>query len=78
MYAERNDWVELINCIDDALYYASSDKVREDFELSLKSKFNLSLLGKVKWYLGMRITQNKDFISLGQDHYTNNTIYRFE
>ena len=64
MYRKGNVWIKLINYADDALYYASSDNVREDFELSLK-KFNLSLLGgETKWGLRMRVVQTKDFISL--------------
>ena len=78
IYRKGNDWVKFINYEDDALYYASNDKVREDFELSLKSKFNLSLLGEARWYLGMRIIQNKEFISLDQDQYVKNTIARIE
>ena len=43
-----------------------------------KHRFDLILLGEAKWYLGMRITQNQDFISLDQDQYVKNTISRFE
>ena len=64
--------------VDDVLYYASNDKVREDFEFSPKNKFSLSLLGEARWYLGMRITQNKEFILLDQDQYVKNTISRIE
>ena len=78
IYRKGNDWIKLINYVDDALYFASSNRVREDFELSLKNKFNLSLLGEAKWYLGMRITQNRDFISLDQDQYVKNITSRFE
>ena len=78
IYRRENDWVKLINYVDDALYYASCDKDREDFELSLKNTFNLTLLGEAKWYLEMRIKQDKDFISLDQDQYVKNTISRFE
>ena len=78
IYRKDNDWIKLINYVDDALYFASSNRVREDFELSLKNKFNLSLLGEAKWYLGMRITQNRDFISLDQDQYVKNITSRFE
>ena len=53
VYRKGDDWV---NYVDDALYYASNDKVREDFDLSLKNKLNLSLLGEARWYLGMMIT----------------------
>ena len=78
IYRKVNEWVKLINYVDDALYYASSDKVREDFELSLKNRFNLTLLCEAKWYLGMRIKQDKDAISLDQDQYAKNTISRCE
>ena len=68
----------MINYVDDALYFCSNDTVREDFEKSLKRKFSLTLLGEAKWYLGMRITQNKDFISLDQNQYVNNITSRFK
>ena len=45
----------MINYVDDALYYANNDNFRMDFELLLKKRFNLTLMGEVKWYLGMRI-----------------------
>ena len=68
----------MINYVDDALYYASDDKTRESFELSLKNKFNLTLLGIAKWYLGMRIKQEDDYITLDQDQYVKNIVTRFE
>ena len=55
------------NYVDDALYYASSDKVREDCELSMKNRFDLTLLGEAKWYLGMRVKQDKELTSLDQN-----------
>ena len=53
----------MINYVDDALYYANNDDVRQNFEKKLSKRFHLSLLGKAKWYLGMRITQNRDNIT---------------
>ena len=47
----------MMNYVDDALYFAGSDKNRMKFEISLK-KFNLTLMGIAKWYLGMKITQH--------------------
>ena len=52
--------------------------LEKNFELSLRNRFDLSLLGETKWYLGMRIIQNKDFISLDQNQYVKDTISRFE
>ena len=40
---------------------------QKEFESSLKKRFSLSLLGQAKWYLGMRIKQEKDYITVDQD-----------
>ena len=38
----------MINYVDDALYYAYNDNVRQNFEKKLSKRFHLSLLGKAK------------------------------
>ena len=80
LYIYRNDtqWIKLINYVDDALYYFDSEQTKDDFEKKLKSKFNLTLMGKAKWYLGMRISQNKDTITLDQTQYAKNITSRLE
>ena len=78
IYRNGNDWINIINYVDDALYFASNYKVREHFELTLKSKFHLTLMGEAKWYLGMCIRQHKDYIILDQDQYVKNITSRFE
>ena len=68
----------MINYVDDALYYSNDDKMKKFFEKRLSKKFHLSLMGKAKWYLGMRITQKVNYISLDQDQYVTNITARFE
>ena len=46
----------MINYVDDTVYYANNDQGRHNFENKLFKRFHLSLLGKVKWYLGIRNT----------------------
>ena len=58
-----NDWIKLINYVDDALYYSNNDNFRREFETALKKKFNLSLMGKAKWYLGMKMNKTMIHIS---------------
>ena len=52
--------------------------MKKNFEKRLSKKFHLSLMGEAKWYLGMRITQKKNYISLDQDQYVKNITARFE
>ena len=78
IYRNKNDWIKIINYVDDALYYANTDTVRKFFEEKLSKRFNLKLIGEAKWYLGMRITQNSEYIMLDQDQYVKNITARFE
>ena len=48
VYRIENDWIKIINYVDDALYFASNDKVREHFELTLKNKVPLDFDGRSK------------------------------
>ena len=68
----------MINYVDDALYYTNNDNFRMDFELLLKKRFNLTLMGKAKWYIGMRIREGKNHIMIDQDQYVKNIVSRFE
>ena len=78
IYKKDGDWIEMINYVNDALYYCSSNKVSNYFETTLNSKFNLTLLGKVKWYLGMRTVQHDGLITLDQSQYNKNITSNIE
>ena len=54
--------------MDDALYFANNDKIREYFEVTLKNVFSLILIGKSKWYLGIIQTS---ISSIGTKFYVN-------
>ena len=68
----------MINNVDDALNFSNNSGLRNEFESSLKKRFNLSLLWQAKWYLGMRIIQEKEYVTIDQDQYTKNIVSRFE
>ena len=78
IYRKDNDWIKIINYVDDACYYCSNDEVRIKFENKLKKRFNLTLMGEAKWYLGMQIKQYKDHITLDQHQYSKNVTSRIE
>ena len=78
IYRNKKQWIKPINYVDDTLYYFDLDQTREEFGNELKSKFNLALMGKAKWYLGMRISQNQNTITLDQSQYAKNITSRLE
>ena len=50
MYIHRKgqNWIRLINYVDDALYTSNNEETRLEFETKLKKKFNLTLMGQAK------------------------------
>ena len=65
--------IQLINYyVDDVLYNSNIDTFRENFEKQLKKRFNLSLLGEEKYYLGIIIKQTAEYTTLDQDQYIKN------
>ena len=78
IYKEGKQWIKLISYVDDACYYCDSDDTRIKFEKNIKQRFNLTLLGEAKWYLGMQITQHDDHVTLDQYQYSKNITTRIE
>ena len=73
VYRKGNNWVKLINYVGDAIYDKSSDKVREDFELSIKRDLIHPYLVRQKVFenkdnpkLGFHITQPR---SICEEHH---------
>ena len=55
--------------VDDLLVTGSSLKLIEDFKLEMATKFEMSDLGMLTYYLGIEVLQGEDGIVLKQDRY---------
>jgi hypothetical protein len=42
------------------LYIGSNDAIKEEFEDSVRNRFEVKFLGPAKWFLQMRLHQHKD------------------
>ena len=78
IYKKDKNWIKIINYADDACYYCNNDETRKEFENKLKKRFNLTLLGEAKWYLGMQIKQHEEHIGIDQYQYSKNVTSRIE
>ena len=55
--------------VDDLLVTGSSLKLIEDFKLEMATKFEMSDLGMLTYYLGIEVLQGEDGIVLKHDRY---------
>lgn len=55
--------------VDDLIITGGSDRAIEDFKKQMKSKFSMSDLGLLSYYLGIEVKQTEDAITLCQSAY---------
>ena len=63
--------------VDDVIYTSSSMIMREAFKASMKKEFAMSDLGKMKYFLGVEVTQDKKGIFINQRKYASEVMKRF-
>ena len=69
-----DDWLKLLNYIDDQLYFGSSDNDEKRFEQAVRKEFDMDPKGDVDWYLSMSIQRlEKDYI-IDQTRYCLNLL----
>ncbi|RMZ74983.1 hypothetical protein DV736_g6713, partial [Chaetothyriales sp. CBS 134916] len=77
-----NNWLIILFFVDDIIYiYRNSNQLQADeFRQQLSSKFRITDLGDLKWFLGIRIVREraKRRIWLCQDSYIDNIATRFK
>ena len=74
----HDDFLFLLNAVDDLLYFSNSSALRAKFEQDLTARFDVDLIGQAHWYLQSRVSQNADFsIGLDQARYSSLILSRF-
>ena len=55
--------------LDDLLFTGNDDKMLEEFKSSMKREFDMTDLGRMKYFLGIEVTQRDDGIFISQKKY---------
>lgn len=55
--------------VDDLLFTGNDDKMLEEFKSSMKREFDMTDLGRMKYFLGIEVTQRDDGIFISQKKY---------
>ena len=80
IYMKRvgNEFIAILNAVDDQLYFATKPELKEWFEKVTKSRFDVKLMGQANWYLQSRIIQHTDYsITLDQSRYAALTCNKY-
>ena len=80
IYIKRTDqdFIAVLNAVDDQLYFATDPSLKTWFEDATRKRFDVQLLGQAVWYLQSRITQCTDYsIILDQSRYAALVLQRY-
>ena len=72
-----NDILVVQIYVDDIIFGATNVCLCEEFSKVMKSEFEMSMMGELKFFLGLQIKQAKDGIFINQAKYTKELIKRF-
>nr|GEX67428.1 hypothetical protein [Tanacetum cinerariifolium] len=63
--------------VDDIIFGSSNLQLCREFEALMHEKFQMSAMGKLTFFLGLQVLQNKDGIFLSQDKYVGDILKKF-
>ena len=55
--------------VDDLIYTGSDYSMMEEFKMTMKSELDMTDLGKMRFFLGIEVTQLSDRIQVSQSKY---------
>ncbi|GAU44848.1 hypothetical protein TSUD_112220 [Trifolium subterraneum] len=63
--------------VDDLIYTGNDSKLFEEFKHSMQGKFAMTDLGKMRYFLGVEVTQSEHGIMISQQKYAKEILARF-
>jgi hypothetical protein len=63
--------------VDDIIFCSTNENLCKDFSKTMQDEFEMSMMGELKFFLGIQIKQNKDGIFLNQSKYVKDLLKRF-
>jgi len=63
--------------VDDIVFGGTSDKLVKTFVKTMTTEFRMSMVGELKYFLGLQINQTDEGITISQSTYAQNLVKRF-
>jgi hypothetical protein len=64
-------------CVNDIIFCGSSHTLVSRFQKMMESKFQMSMMGELTFFLGIQVKQTKQDIFVHQTKYTNDLMKKF-
>jgi hypothetical protein len=74
---DRKDMLFVQIYVDDIIFSSTNENLCKDFSKTMQDEFEMSMMGKLKFFLGFQIKQTNGGIFLNQSKYVNDLLKRF-
>ncbi|GJV17515.1 retrovirus-related pol polyprotein from transposon TNT 1-94 [Tanacetum coccineum] len=78
IYKSKEDILLVQVYVDDIIFGSTSYKLCKQFEKLMTTKFKMSMIGELTYFLGLQIKQDDKGISICQEQYTKNLLKKCE
>ncbi|GJS81602.1 putative ribonuclease H-like domain-containing protein [Tanacetum coccineum] len=75
---DKNDIMLVQVYVDDIIFGSTKKSWCDDFEALMKSRFQMSSMGELTFFLGLQVKQKEDGISISQDKYVAEILKKFD
>jgi hypothetical protein len=76
---EEHDSLVIVEIyVDDIIFGSDNDQLSQQFVESMQNEFEMSMLGEMKFFLGLQITQSDEGIFISQTKYINEMLKKFQ
>ena len=63
--------------VDDIIFGSTNDKLCKKFSKLMQSRYQMSMMGEMNYFLGLQVKQTDDGIFINQSKYTKNLLKKF-
>jgi hypothetical protein len=75
---EGNDFFIVLVYVDDIIFRCNKDSLVKWFSSAMDSKFEMSMIGELPFFLGLQITQRSKWMFISQEKYLREMLKRFQ
>ncbi|GKA88016.1 putative ribonuclease H-like domain-containing protein [Tanacetum coccineum] len=75
---EKNDIMLVQVYVDDIIFGSTKKSWCDEFEALMKSRFQMSSMGELTFFLGLQVKQKEDGIFISQDKYVSEILKKFD
>ena len=74
----NKDFIIVQIYVDDIIFGATNETLCKDFSKLMQGEFEMSMMGELKFFLGLQVKQTKDGIFIHQQKYTKELLKKFK